>query len=126
MAKGITSVGMDAHKVWIKVAILLPREKKPVEWRVENEKASVRRMVRKVQRLARGDVRFCFEAGPCGYALQRWIREQGVARVVVAPSLIPLPPPRVTKRHVGRGATGFGVRVAHPTVRFLSPSPMPA
>jgi hypothetical protein len=54
MAKAITSVGLDAHKVWIKVCVLLPGESKPVEWQVENEKASVRRMVRKVQRLAPG------------------------------------------------------------------------
>jgi transposase len=87
-----TFVGLDAHKVSIKVAVLMPGESKPVEWQVENERASVRRMVRKVQRLAPGDVAFCYEAGPCGYALQRWIREQGVACVVVAPSLIPRKP----------------------------------
>ena len=36
-----------------------------------NEKSAVRRMVRKVEREAAGEVRFCYEAGPCGYALQR-------------------------------------------------------
>jgi transposase len=87
-----TFVGLDAHKVSIKLAVVLPGASKPVEWQVENEKASVRRMIRKVQRLAPGEVRFCYEAGPCGYALQRWIREQGVACVVVAPSLIPRKP----------------------------------
>ncbi len=92
MAKGITSVGLDAHKVWIKVAVLLPGEKKPVEWQAENEKSAVRRMVRKVWRLAPGDLQFCYEAGPCGYALQRWIREQDAVCIVVAPSLIPRKP----------------------------------
>ena len=92
MEKGITLVGLDAHKVWIKVAVLSPGESKPVEWRVDNEKAAVRRMIRKVQRVAPGELRFCYEAGPCGYALQRWIREQAVACVVVAPSLIPRKP----------------------------------
>jgi len=77
MEKGITFVGMDAHKVAIKLAVLLPGETKPVEWQLANEKAAVRRMVRKVQRLAPGEVRFCYEAGPCGYALQRWIQEAG-------------------------------------------------
>jgi transposase len=92
MAEGTTFVGLDAHKVAIKVAVLLPGESKPVECQFENEKAAVRRLVRKVQRLAPGEVRFCYEAGPCGYALQRWIREQGVSCVVVAPSLIPRKP----------------------------------
>jgi len=89
MGEGITFVGLDAHKVAINVAVLLPGETKPVEWQVANEKTAVRRMVRKVQRQAPGEVRFCYEAGPCGYALQRWIREDGAICVVIAPSLIP-------------------------------------
>ena len=93
MEKAITFVGMDAHKVAIKLAVVLPNGTKPVERETANEKAAVRRMVRKVQRLASGgEVRFCYEAGPCGYALQRWIRDAGAECVVVAPSLIPRKP----------------------------------
>lgn len=54
-------------------------------WECANEKGAVRRMVRKVKQQAAGEVRMCYEAGPCGYALQRWIRDGGVACVVVAP-----------------------------------------
>ncbi len=89
MNQGITFVGLDAHKESDNVAMLLPEEMKPVEWQVANERATVLRMVRKVRRQAPGEVRFCYEAGPCGYALQRWIQEEGVTCVVVAPSLIP-------------------------------------
>jgi transposase len=90
MGKGSTTfVGLDAHKASISVAMLLPEEMKPVEWQCTNERAVVRRMVRKVMRQAPGEVRFCYEAGPCGYALQRWIEEEGPVCVVVAPSLIP-------------------------------------
>lgn len=32
---------------------------------------------------------FCYEAGPCGYELQRWIQAEGAACVVVAPALLP-------------------------------------
>ena len=92
MEKGITFVGQDAHKVMIKVSMLLPEETKPLEWEVPNEVGAVRRMVRKVQRQAPGEVRFCYEAGPCGYALQRWIQDAGASCVVVAPSLIPRKP----------------------------------
>jgi transposase len=92
MEKGITYVGQDAHKDSIKVAMLLPGATKPVEWQLGNEKAAVLRMVRKVQRLAPGEVGFCYEAGPCGYALQRWIQEAGASCIVVAPSLIPRKP----------------------------------
>jgi transposase len=92
MKKGITFVGLDAHKVAINAAMLLPEGTRPVEWQLANEATAVRRMVRKVQRQAPGEVRFCYEAGPCGYALQRWIRAAGAECVVVAPSLIPRKP----------------------------------
>ena len=36
MKKGITFVGMDAHKVAIKLAVLVAGETKPVEWSVAN------------------------------------------------------------------------------------------
>jgi transposase len=92
MGEGTTVAGLDAHKEWIKVAVLLGGETKAVEWQVANEKAVVRRMVRKAQRLSEGEVHFCYEAGPCGYALKRWIEEAGSVCVVVAPSLIPRKP----------------------------------
>jgi len=92
MEKGITVVGLDAHKVAINVCALLPGGAAPVVWECANEKAAVRRMVRKVQGQARGEVRMCYEAGPCGYAVQRWIRDAGAGCVVVAPSLIPRKP----------------------------------
>jgi transposase len=67
---------------------------KPVEWQLTNDAASVRRMVRKVERQAPGEVRFCYEAGPCGYSLQRQIIDAGedVSCMVVAPALIPRKP----------------------------------
>jgi transposase len=34
-------------------------------------------------------LRFCYEAGPCGYGIQRHVSRQGHECVVVAPSLIP-------------------------------------
>jgi hypothetical protein len=77
MAKGSTTfVGMDAHKESNSVAMLLPGEVQPVEWQCTTDRAAVRRMVRKVMRQAPGEVRFCYEAGPCGYALQRWVEEE--------------------------------------------------
>jgi transposase len=92
MEEGSTFVGLDAHKVAIVVAMLLPGEAVTVEWECTNDRASVRKMVRKVVTKAPGRVVFCYEAGPCGYALQRWIRDLGVECVVVAPSLIPRKP----------------------------------
>ncbi len=93
MGKGITTVGLDAHKISVSVAVLVGAARRPVEWQVSTERSSIRKMVRKVLALAPGArVRFCYEAGPCGYSLQRWIRGMGVECVVVAPSPIPRKP----------------------------------
>jgi transposase len=91
--QGITFVGLDAHKEAISVAMLVPGERVPVEWKIPNEPSAVRRMVRKIEREAPGDVRTCYEAGPVGYALQRQITEAGsLSCMVVAPALIPRKP----------------------------------
>lgn len=90
---GITFVGMDAHKKAINVAMLLPGQDEPVEWQLANEPAAIRRLARKLQREAPGEVRCCYEAGPCGYVLQRELEGAGgVICEVVAPSLIPVKP----------------------------------
>ena len=42
-----------------------------------------------LERLGRADVRCCYEAGPCGFALQRHLAAAGIACDVIAPALIP-------------------------------------
>jgi transposase len=42
------------------------------------------------ERLSSQRLRFCYEAGPCGYGLHRQIKALGHECVVVAPSLIPM------------------------------------
>ena len=90
--EGITHVGLDAHKKSIQVAMLLPGREKPVEWGMANEPGAVRRMVKKVLREGGEGAEFCYEAGPCGYALQRQIRQLGATCQVIAPGLIPVKP----------------------------------
>ena len=84
MEKGITFAAVDAHKEMHSVAMLLPGQTDPVTWDVPNEPAAVRRLVRKLEREAPGEVRICYEAGPVGYALQRQITEAGSASCMVA------------------------------------------
>lgn len=93
MNEGITYVGMDVHKKDISVAMLLPNKNFPVQWKVANETKAVRRMVKKILREAPGEVRSCYEAGPCGYILKRSIESIGpIVCEVIAPSLIPRKP----------------------------------
>jgi transposase len=92
MKEPITFVGLDAHKNTIVVAMLLPGEKQPEEWRIAHEPKALRRLVAKLKRSAVGGIRCCYEAGPCGYALQRRLEALGVECRVIAPSLIPIRP----------------------------------
>jgi len=95
MFENITYVALDDHKRKHQVAVLLPGVKRDdaVTWIVENTPAGIRKMVRKVLKMAPGDVRFCYEAGPNGYVLQRQISKYDrVTCVVMAPSKTPRRP----------------------------------
>jgi transposase len=88
--KNITTyVGVDAHKKDLFVAMLIGDQTTPVTWQLANERNAVRRLVRKLEREAPGPVRMCYEAGPCGYALQRQVTTPRVSCQVIAPALIP-------------------------------------
>ena len=91
--KNITTyVGVDAHKKDLFIAMLVGDHTTPVTWQLANEPNAVRRLVRKLEREAPGPVRMCYEAGPCGYALQRQVSTQRVSCQVIAPALIPRKP----------------------------------
>ena len=93
MKDSITYVGLDVHKQSINVAMLLPGRSDAVSWQVENEESSVRRMVGRIRKQTEGEVRCCYEAGPCGYALQRHLhRTTDLVCEIVAPALIPRKP----------------------------------
>ena len=71
MGHATTFVGIDAHKKDLFVAMVAGAGTAPVTWQLANEPAAVRRLVRKLEREAPGPVHVFYEAGPCGYALQR-------------------------------------------------------
>jgi transposase len=91
--KNITTyVGVDAHKKDLFIAMLVGDQRTPVTWQQANEPNAVRRLIRKLEREAPGPVRVCYEAGPCGYALQRQLTTPRVSCQVIAPALIPRKP----------------------------------
>lgn len=92
MKQVTTTIGIDAHKKDLFVAMLVGTHVTPVTWTVPNEPQAVRRLVRKLERDAPGPVRVFYEAGPCGYALQRQVTTTRVSCTVVAPALIPRKP----------------------------------
>src|SRR6266480_492282 len=90
MADRITYVGLDVHKESIVVAVASGGLRGEVReyGRIANTATALDRLLRKL-----GDagmaLRFCYEAGPCGYGIQRHVSARGHECVVVAPSLIP-------------------------------------
>ncbi len=89
MTTSTTYVGMDAHVATIRVAMLQPGAGQPEEWQPTNEPRALRRLARRLKRTAPGPVVACYEAGPCGFALQRRLQAEGIDCQVIAPALIP-------------------------------------
>jgi transposase len=90
--KDITWVGIDAHKKTLQIAVFDGRSVVS-EWEIAHELKGVQRLARKLVRLAAGgELRCCYEAGPCGYALKRQLEAAAPEIIceVVAPSLIPV------------------------------------
>jgi transposase len=86
----ITYVGLDVHKEGIVVAIAEGGLRGEVReyGRVANTTAALDRVTGKLGRDG-VQLRFCYEAGPCGYGIQRHLSARGHECIVVAPSLIP-------------------------------------
>src|SRR5215218_1777509 len=86
----IIYVGLDVHKETIAVALAEAGKRSEVRehGKIANTPAAVTALAAK---LARGghELRFCYEAGPCGYGIQRHLTAAGHGGIVVAPSLIP-------------------------------------
>jgi transposase len=122
MKNVITYVGIDAHKKNLFMAMLVGTGSSPVTWQVANEPGAVRRLVRKLEREAPGPVRVFYEAGPCGYALQRQLTTARVSCEVIAPALIPRKPGervktdrRDARKLVELGRAGLLTAVQPPT-----------
>jgi len=90
MEGSITWVGIDAHKKTLAVAVLSPGSKLADQFTIDNTETAIRKLARRLTRAAKGrEVRACYEAGTCGFTLQRRLDAAGVMCDVIAPSLIP-------------------------------------
>lgn len=90
MAKSITYIGLDVHKDTIAVALAEAGLRGDVReyGKILNTPAALKGLIAKLAP-ARRELRFCYEAGPCGYGIHRQLTEAGHDCAVVAPSLIP-------------------------------------
>ena len=93
MGDRITYVGLDVHKDGIVVAVAQGGLRGEVrdDRRIANTPAALRRLAGKLGQEG-VELRFCYEAGPCGYGIQRQLSADGQECVVMASSLIPKRP----------------------------------
>jgi transposase len=92
MHEGTTVVGLDVHKRSIAVAVREPGVAAVHEERLPHEREAVARWARRWKRKSGGRLLCAYEAGACGYALQRQLKSLGIRCEVVAPSLVPRKP----------------------------------
>lgn len=89
MAESTTIVAFDQHAATTVAAVLLPGQQTPALHALTSDSATILRFV---QRLGAATLRCCYEAGPCGFELQRALTTHAIPCDVIAPALIPRRP----------------------------------
>jgi transposase len=117
MAKSTTIVAFDQHAATTVAAVLLPGQRTPALHTLRSESTTILRFV---QRLRAASMQCCYEAGPCGFELQRALTGHAIPCDGIAPALIP--------RRAGdrvktdrRDASQLAVRAAPPLEVSLAP-----
>ena len=84
-------VGMDVHKDTIVVAVTSMGDvgKATFYGTIPNTTAALEKLVQRLRAAGSGPLKFCYEAGPCGYGVHRTLTRLGEDCLVVAPSMIP-------------------------------------
>src|ERR1700690_203376 len=86
--KRIKFVGLDVHADTIAVAVAAKEGEARSLGIIPNRAESIRKMVGKLGPIEQ--LRFCYEAGPTGYALYWQLTQMGAQCEVVAPTLVPV------------------------------------
>lgn len=85
-----TIIAFDQHAATTVAAVLLPGHRTPVLHPLMSDTPTLLRFVSRLQR--QGAVTCCYEAGPCGFELQRALQGRTIPCDVIAPALIPRRP----------------------------------
>jgi transposase len=88
--KSTTIIAFDQHAATTVAAVLLPGDRTPALHTLASESPTLLRFVERLRR--QGPVTCCYEAGPCGFELQRACSAREIPCEVIAPALIPRRP----------------------------------
>lgn len=89
MTHRVIYVGLDVHKESIQIAFIEDSGEARQYGKIPNRTSAIDKMIRKLQSQGPCSLKFIYEAGPCGYGLFRYLKNNGFECMVVAPSLIP-------------------------------------
>lgn len=85
----VVYVGLDVHKSSIEVAFVDDRGESRHYGKIDNEMNALDKVIRRLQSKGSCELKFVYEAGPCGYEIFRHLTSRGFECMVAAPSLIP-------------------------------------
>jgi transposase len=85
-----TIIAFDQHAATTVAAVLLAEQRTPALHQLTSDVPAILRFVERLRR--GGAVQCCYEAGPCGFDLQRALTTHGIPCDVIAPALIPRRP----------------------------------
>jgi transposase len=88
--KSTIILAFDQHAATTVAAVLLPGQRTSALHTLTSDSATILRFVERLRR--QGAVRCCYEAGPCGFELQRALAARAIPCDVIAPALIPRRP----------------------------------
>lgn len=118
-----TYVAMDTHKKEHRVAVLDRQTGALQEFTVKNTVQDITKMVKRIQKNSDGQVRFCYEAGVCGFTLKRRIEGLGGECRVIAPSLVLTKPGERIKTDRRDAKKLLGQFVAGQLTEVVAPDP---
>jgi transposase len=83
-------IAFDQHAATTVAAVLMPGQRTPALHTLASDSPTILRFVERLRR--HGAVRCGYEAGPCGFELQRALTSRGIPCDIIAPALIPRRP----------------------------------